>query len=112
MASASVRSATGDEVLALELFDQRVFAVEAGRRAFERLAAEREALRERRLFDDRLPAGRARGDRGADGVQGVAVRAPGAAGHEHASGLEVHVEAGRVDVARAGVAELDAEWVL
>src|SRR5262249_26119117 len=98
----------GDEVLALELVDQRVVAVEARRGTLQTLAAEPEVLGERRVLDDRRPARRASGDRAPDGVERVALRVPGAAGKEDGSGLEVEVVAGGVDVAGALVAELDA----
>src|SRR3954470_9453285 len=102
----------GDEVLALEVLDQRVLAVEARRRALERLAAEAEALPERRVLHDRLPATRARGDRRPDGVQRLAVRLPAAAGHEDMARLEVQIDAGAVDVPAPLVAELMPVCVL
>ena len=86
VASASDRLGGRDEVLALEVLDQRVIAVETRRRALEGLAAEAEVVGERRLVDDRLPARWAGGDRGSDGMEGVSVRAPGAAGQEDVVG--------------------------
>src|SRR4051794_8145170 len=47
-----------DEVLAFEVLEQRVVAVEACWRTLERLAAQLEVLLKRRRLDDPLPASR------------------------------------------------------
>ena len=98
-----------DEILALQVLNQRVRGVVAARRALERLARQAEGAAEGVGGGNPRPLLRPLCDRVADAAEGGAVRVPDAAAGEAHAGLQVEVEAGRVRVLTRLVAEVGAD---
>ena len=102
-----VEHRVADEVLALEVVDERVIGVVARRCSLERVSAKLEDGCEGRPASGRQPLIRVGCDRRADLAQRRRVRVPDTDAGERTAGLEVEVVARRVGVFREQVAEVD-----